>query len=190
MADDLAKAGIRVHVDDRENYNPGFKFNHWELRGVPIRLELGKKDFESKEVRMCKRHNFEKKQLSQEGIAPVISTLLEEIHQEMFDKALKYRQDNTSKIDNWKDFMDALAAKKICLAPWCNTVDCEVEVKDKSKEESLQALQEAQNEDEILLTGAAKTLNIPSEQEPLAEGTKCFACGKPATVTALWGRSY
>jgi len=57
----LTKVGIRAVIDNRENYNPGFKFNHWELRGVPIRLELGKRDLDSSEVKMCKRHNGEKK---------------------------------------------------------------------------------------------------------------------------------
>lgn len=59
----LKKAGVRVELDDRENYNPGFKYNHWELRGVPIRLELGKKDFEKSEVRCCKRHDGIKSQI-------------------------------------------------------------------------------------------------------------------------------
>jgi len=68
VCEQLKKAGVRATVDDRENYNPGFKFNHWELRGVPVRLELGKKDFEAKEMRMCKRHNGEKKQIKQENI--------------------------------------------------------------------------------------------------------------------------
>lgn len=61
--DKLKNAGVKVVLDDRDNYNPGFKFNHWELKGTPIRLELGKKDFEKKEVRCCKRHDGEKFQL-------------------------------------------------------------------------------------------------------------------------------
>ena len=56
----LKAAGVRVYLDDRENYNPGFKFNHWELRGVPIRLELGKKDFDKQEVKVVRRDNGEK----------------------------------------------------------------------------------------------------------------------------------
>jgi prolyl-tRNA synthetase len=56
----LKKAGVRVYLDDRENYNPGWKFNHWEIKGVPIRIELGKKDYESSEVRVVRRDNGEK----------------------------------------------------------------------------------------------------------------------------------
>ena len=92
-------------------------------------------------------------------------------------------------VDNWKDFMDAVAGRNICLAPWCNIQECEVEVKDRSKEESLAAMAE-KGEEEAQLTGSAKTLCIPQEQKPLKAGAKCFACGKDATVTALWGRSY
>jgi len=84
----LKDAGIRVELDDRDNYNPGFKYNHWELRGVPIRLELGKKDFDAQEVRCCKRHDGVKQQMKQESLVEEIPKLLEDIHHEMFDKAL------------------------------------------------------------------------------------------------------
>jgi len=66
---DLKKAGIRVEFDDRDNYTPGHKFNHHELRGVPIRIELGKMDFDKQEVRVCKRHDGAKAQYKQQGLA-------------------------------------------------------------------------------------------------------------------------
>jgi prolyl-tRNA synthetase len=185
----LKAAGVRVDLDDRDNYNPGFKYNHWELRGTPIRLELGKKDFDNQEVRCCKRHDGVKSQIKQDTLAEEIPKLLEVIHKEMYDKALKARLDHVKDVDNWKDFMDALGGRNLCMAPWCDVQACEVEVKDRSKEESL-ALMLEKNEEEAMLTGSAKTLCIPFEQKPLAEGTKCFACGKDAKVTALWGRSY
>lgn len=80
----------------------------------------------------------------------------------MFQKALQSRLDNTKNVDNWGDFMSALSGRNICLAPWCNEKACEEKVKDRSKEESLKAMAE-KNEDEALLTGAAKTLCIPFE---------------------------
>ena len=88
--------------------------------------------------------------------------------------------------------MTELNHKKICLGAWCDTVACEEHVKETSKEESLEAMQNA-NEGEVLLTGAAKTLCIPFElgkQDFSQEPEPCFVCGKPAKVTALWGRSY
>ena len=105
----------------------------------------------------------------------------------MYDKALLALNTHRKKVDNWKDFMEALAVRNVCLAPWCNKQSCEKAVKDRSKEESLKAME---NEEEAQLTGSAKTLCIPFEQEQLEEGAKCFACGEKAEVTALWGRSY
>lgn len=84
----LRKAKIRVELDDRDNYNPGFKYNHWELRGVPIRLELGKKDFEKQEVRMCKRNDGVKKQVKWESLLETLNTTFPQIHDEMYNKAL------------------------------------------------------------------------------------------------------
>jgi prolyl-tRNA synthetase len=84
--------------------------------------------------------------------------------------------------------MEALNLKNICLTPWCNEKSCEKEANEKSKQESLQISEQADGED--ILTGAAKTLCIPFEQTPLKENAKCFACGAPAKVKALWGRSY
>ena len=75
----LKEAGIRVELDARLNYNPGFKFNHWELRGVPIRLELGVKDMEKQEVRCCKRNDGAKMQIKQNTVISEVERILEEI---------------------------------------------------------------------------------------------------------------
>lgn len=185
----LKKAGVRVHVDDRENYNPGWKFNNWELKGVPIRLEIGQNEAASREVRCCKRNDGAKSQIKMADLTTAILETFEVVHKEMYQKALTAREEHVKEIDNWKDFMDALSQRHLCMAPWCNIQDCEVEVKERSKEESLKLMEE-KNAEEALLTGAAKTLCIPFEQSPLKEGSACFACGKPATTKALWGRSY
>ena len=111
----------------------------------------------------------------------------------MYKKALKSREDHTKHVTNWEQFMEALDHKFICLAPWCDTVKCEEAVKDRSKEESL-AKMAASNDEEVVLTGSAKTLCVPFElgQQVFGEHdeTKCFHCGQNARVTALWGRSY
>ena len=87
--------------------------------------------------------------------------------------------------------MEALNQKNIVLTPWCDVKKCEEKIKDQSKEDSMQKMLEA-NEDEAILTGSAKTLCIPYEigNQNLPEGTKCFYCGEKAKVTALWGRTY
>jgi prolyl-tRNA synthetase len=101
-------AGIRVKVDDSDNHNPGFKFNSWEVKGTPIRLELGNKDFEKNEVRCAIRHSSEKFQLAQEGIVQSILDTLEKIHGEMFAKALTARNEKLKDVNDWAGFMDAL----------------------------------------------------------------------------------
>ena len=95
-----------------------------------------------------------------DNLSEEMSDLLPKIHKEMYEKALKAREDNTETVDNWDDFMRALNQKKFVLADWCDMVCCEEHVKNKSKEES-KALMEAMNAEESALTGAAKTLCIP-----------------------------
>jgi prolyl-tRNA synthetase len=192
---DLAKLlkaeGLRVTVDDRDNHNPGFKFNSWEIKGTPVRLELGAKDFAANEVKCCIRHDGKKFQVKHENLAKEMVEMMDTIHNDMFAKAKAARDSHVKNIDNWGDFMEAMNQKNLCLAPWCDQVKCEKKIKDQSKEESLAKMIEA-NDDEVTLTGSAKTLCIPFElgNQNLAEGTKCFFCGEQAKVTALWGRSY
>jgi len=188
----MVAEGIRAVVDDRDNHNPGFKFNQWEVRGVPIRMELGAKDMEKKEVKCVFRFDGRKFQTSQDTLAQDALKMLENIHQEMFEKAKKARDDKMVYADNWTDFMKAINEKNIVLTPWCNTKESEEKIKDQSKEESMQKMLEA-NEDEAILTGAVKTLCIPYEdayKKELPEGAKCFFTGEPAKVIALWGRTY
>lgn len=199
-------------MDDTDNHNPGFKYATWELRGTPVRVEIGEKDIEANEVRVCVRHDGHKFQESQDTLAKTLTELMDTIHNAMYQKALDARDKNISRASNWEDFMNALNQKHICLTPWCNRVKCEENVKDRSKEESLAKMLEA-NEEEAALTGAAKTLCIPYElgnpklktvektdpdakndttlvDENLTPEDRCFCCGQQAKVVALWGRSY
>ena len=182
----LKTAGLRVKMDNRPNYKPGWKFNHWEVKGVPVRLEVGTKDIEKNEVRVVRRLDNNKYQLKLDGIADSLKQEMLDIQKSMYDKALKERDDRIKKCGDWETFMTELNQKNLCLTPWCDVQACEEKVKDKSKEES----KAAENEGEDLLTGSAKTLCKPLDQPEIPEGTKCFACGESATVTALWGRSY
>lgn len=188
----LKAAGIRVYLDDRENHNPGFKYNEWELKGVPIRIELGKKDLEKNEVRVVRRDNGNKQQQSVADLTESIPKLLEQIHEDLYEKARKTRDEHIIETDTWSEFMTALNSKNLCLAPWCDTVKCEEHVKDRSKQESIELSEKesAVSGGEEVLTGSAKTLCIPFEQTPLKEGAKCFNCGQDAKLKALWGRSY
>ena len=110
IADQLKKAGLRVAVDD-SNKKPGFKFNEWELKGTPVRIEFGSKDFEAEQVTVAIRHegvNGKKFAVKWDNLSEEMSALLPKIHKDMYEKALKAREDNTETVDNWDDFMRAL----------------------------------------------------------------------------------
>jgi prolyl-tRNA synthetase len=182
----LKSSGFRVKLDSRPNYKPGWKFNHWEVKGVPIRLEIGIKDVQKSEVRVVRRINGKKYQLKVDSLEETLSEEMENIQKEMYDKALKERNERIKPAKDWDSFMTELNHRNLVLTPWCDEQSCEENVKEKSKEES----KAAENEGEEQLTGSAKTLCKPLEQPQLEEGTRCFACERNAKATALWGRSY
>jgi prolyl-tRNA synthetase len=177
---------IRVKLDDRSNYNPGWKFNHWEVKGVPIRIEIGAKDIQKEEVRVVRRFDGLKYQQSTNTLVEKLHTELEDIQKTMYENALKTRDSRLKKADTWADFMTELNQRNIVETPWCDNQECECKIKDKSAEES----KAAESEGEELLTGSAKTLCKPLKQEPLGEDAKCFHCGEKAVIRAVWGRSY
>ena len=196
LAADLRANGLRVEVDDSDVHNPGYKFNHWEVKGTPVRVELGARDMQNCEVKIAIRHSGEKFQAPWEGLGAAMKDLVQTIHNQMYDKAFAARAEHLKTIASWDEFMAALNNRDICLADWCDEKECEERIKDVSKEESMKAMEEM-NESEALLTGSAKTLCIPYEMGKQAsgdanafEGVECFFCKKPAKVTALWGRSY
>jgi prolyl-tRNA synthetase len=132
LAKDLKAAGIRSKADLRDNYTPGFKYNHWELRGVPIRLEVGPKDIAKNETRAVIRHNGNVSQLSLKEIGITIKDLLETVQSDMFKKATAERDSNIVLLETWDHFVETLNKKKMILAPWCEEVACEEAVKERS----------------------------------------------------------
>lgn len=116
----MKSKGVRVYIDDRENYKPGWKFNHWEVKGIPLRLEIGKKDFENKEVKIVRRDNGDKMQMKWTDLSSEIPHLLEKIHVDMFERAKKIRDDHMKEADTWEEFMVQLNAKNLVFTPWCN----------------------------------------------------------------------
>eukprot|EP00252_Welwitschia_mirabilis_P009001 TRINITY_DN2126_c0_g1_i2.p1 TRINITY_DN2126_c0_g1~~TRINITY_DN2126_c0_g1_i2.p1 ORF type:complete len:556 (-),score=134.52 TRINITY_DN2126_c0_g1_i2:88-1755(-) len=170
----LKSSGFRVDEDTRENYSPGWKYSHWELKGVPLRIEIGPKDIKNNQVRVVRRDTFAKEDVPVETLIKRVGEILEEIQKNLFERAKTQRDSCIVKALNWDDFMSALNDKKMVLAPWCDEEDIEEEVKAKTKGEM----------------GAAKTLCMPFDQPEILEGMKCFASGKPAKLWALWGRSY
>lgn len=212
-AKELKKGGIRVWVDDRETYTPGWKYNHWELKGVPLRFDVGPTDFEKQTVTIVRRD----KENKEEGFKTVVpaadgeklvahtKNLIDEIHNAMFKKAQQVRNDRITKVLKWSEFTPALDKKNIVMAPWCSDSKCEDAIKDKSKQEGINSVEkhvsianpnadkgEVATEEEGVeaLTGAAKSLCIPFDQPALPENPVCFHCGKTANTWCLFGRSY
>ncbi|PVU90125.1 hypothetical protein BB560_006235 [Smittium megazygosporum] len=190
LLDSLLKAGIRADVDLRENYTPGFKYNHWEIRGVPLRLEVGPKDLLNSSVLSVRRDTFVKQSYPLENIDKTVQQLLETIQSDMFAKATRERDAGVVMVSNWNDFVPALDNKKLCLIPWCNTSECEDEVKDRSAK----SVADDVPQDEKAPSMGAKSLCIPYNQPtnpPIVPGqTKCIQCGNDAKVYGLFGRSY
>jgi len=190
VVDSLTQAGIRVHLDDRVNYNPGWKYNYWELKGVPLRLELGPKDIEKRQIRMVRRDTNEKEDVPLSILTQKVALLLVTMQHQLLEKARAQRDSNLTQVWTWEDFTPAIGEGKLVLTPFCNEIEFEELVKTKSKEEALKALGEETEDEKCAMPVAAKTLCIPFDQPELPEGTPCFISGKPATCWVLWGRSY
>lgn len=185
--DQLKKAGIRVELDDRELYSTGFKINYWEIRGTPIRLELGPKDLEKGEFKLARRCDGVKKQVGFDNIVQTLQSEFEDIHKTMYESACKKLEAAQVTANDFKSFMEHINKKKMVLTPWCDNKDCEKKVKD------LSGLLSKQDEGELDQSGSAKTLCKPLKQDAVPAGTKCFAhehCGNEAKVFCYWGRSY
>ncbi|MDE3178183.1 MAG: proline--tRNA ligase [Acidobacteriota bacterium] len=166
---ELAGAGIRVKLDEREGMSPGFKFNDWEMRGVPLRLELGPKDVAKGSVVLARRDRPGKEGKSfapQAGIAAAVTQMLAEIQQSLFDRALAFRQANTSEPASYEAFKEAVA-KGFALSWWCGDGACEEKIKEETK---------------------ATMRCIPIDQ-PGGSG-QCIYCAKPAKEKGVFARAY
>lgn len=120
---------VRTEFDDRDNYSPGWKFNHWELKGVPIRLELGPKDMAAGQVVAVSRHNGEKKVIKLADVEKEIPALLVQIHEAMFAKANNDLKTHLKVTKSWAEFVTMLEDKNIIMAPFCGGIPCEDQIK-------------------------------------------------------------
>lgn len=177
IVQELIQLGVKADIDERDNYHPGWKFNHWELMGVPLRLEFGPKDLQSGSFKLVCRYNKSVHTLNLSELSK-IPEILESIQNEMFTNAKSVLHSRVIKSETWDYFLTSLNAKNLVLTPWCEQNSCEETVKKRSAEES-------KHDDGEHYTGSAKTLCIPFEQEPLREDSKCFNCGTKATKWVL-----
>jgi len=135
----LKNAGYRGYFDDRANYNPGWKFNHWEVKGVPIRLAFGPEDLAKNTIEIVRRDTGSKQSISLSDLLSTFRKFVEEIQENLFQRAKKLRDSHLSKATNWQQFMAELDKRNIVLAPSCDQNECEGKVKERSKEDSEKA---------------------------------------------------
>lgn len=168
IAGGLMADGIRVRLDDRDVYTPGWKFSEWEMRGVPIRIEIGPRDLEGSQVIMVRRDTREKLVAPMEGLSENVSELLKTIQSELFKRARTFRDDHTTQASCREDF-NALFKERpgFVIAPWCGDEKCEASIKTATQ---------------------ATIRNIPLK--PLPPSGDCIECGLPAQTDVYFAKSY
>jgi len=166
IKDDLSKIDLRVHLDDREQLTPGFKFNDWEMKGIPIRIEIGPKDIAKKQVVLARRHNRTKTSVNMDSLTEEISSELKNIQKEMFDTAKKILDERIVRVSEYQQFKEQLDNGKMLDCSWCGNQTCE----DKIKEE----------------TGADIRV-IPSDN---TKAETCIYCKNSGTTNVLFARGY
>ncbi|MGC9470471.1 MAG: proline--tRNA ligase [Bacteroidales bacterium] len=168
IRDDLEKNGISVKFDDRDTQKPGWKFAEYEMKGVPVRLAIGPRDVENKTVEIARRDTRTKKTLPLEGVVDETRKLLDEIQQHIYQKALKYRDNNTFRVDSYEEFKERLdAGGGFMLAHWDGTAETEMKIKEETK----------------------ATIRVIPVNSPEEKGS-CIYSGKPSKRRVLFARAY
>lgn len=168
LYEQLKAQGLRVKLDDRDQFSTGYKFSDWEMKGVPIRIEIGPKDIENNKVVVARRDNGEKIDIQNENIIIEVKRILEESQQFLFNKALKHKESRTEKATTMEQFTEIIKNQKGYIkAMWCGETACEDKVKE---------------------TTEATARCIPFEQEKVSD--VCVCCGKPAKTLIYWAKAY
>ncbi len=168
IALDLTRQGIRIHLDDREEYSPGWKFNQWEMKGVPVRLELGPRDLEKQQVILVRRYDGSRETILLHELSLRIPVLMEEVQKALFDRAQAFRKQNTHHCTDYQQFIGMIEEKRgFFLSPWCGDSECELKIKNDTK---------------------ATIRCIPFSAFPVKG--KCLVCDRPAVHLVYFGRSY
>ena len=166
IANILELKNIRIHIDSREELTPGYKFNDWELKGVPLRIEIGPKDIENQNMVLAKRYNHEKMKIGLNEVEKIV-TILDEIQTEMLKKAKTEAAGNTIDIENYDEFKMKMEKGGFFNSPWCGKLDCEEKIKEE--------------------TGAEIRV-IPFNSENTSK--KCIYCKQQSTSVPIFARGY
>ncbi|RPD65748.1 prolyl-tRNA synthetase [Lentinus tigrinus ALCF2SS1-7] len=187
LASTLKKAGIRAQADLRDGYTPGYKFNDWEQKGVPLRLEIGPADLAKQQTLSARRDTGAKAPIPLADIATTVQGLLDTIQGDMFQRAKDVYFSRLREVHRWEDVVPTLDDKCVVVIPWCEEEACEDDIKERSAKAS-------EPTDERAPSAGAKSLCIPFDQSrwPKIEPgvTKCVGCGKDAKRWTMFGRSY
>ena len=169
IRDQLVARGIRVMLDDRDSQTPGWKYNEWEMRGVPLRMEIGPKDLEKSQVVLARRDTREKSFVAMDGLAEKVEEMLATIQKALYDRAVEFRTEHTTETDSYEEFKQIMDGRPgFVIAPWCGSAQCEADIKAETQ---------------------ATIRNLPFTVKPAA-GKKCLRCDAPATTHAWFAKSY
>jgi prolyl-tRNA synthetase len=170
VAGELRAAGVRVRVDDRPEYRPGFKFNEWELKGVPLRIEIGARDLAASAVTVARRDTGDKQQIPLARAAAAVHELLSDVQASLLQTAREEQERRTlrdpRRYDEMIEYLREPAG--FAAAPWCAGIACETRVKEDS---------------------SATIRCLPLGEQPTQAGA-CVCCGRSAMATAVWAQAY
>lgn len=167
LRDRLIKAGFRIKLDDSDK-TPGWKFAEQEIKGIPVRIEIGPKDIEAGQAVIVRRDTREKTTVSLEALETELARILENMQSDMLERARKHRDGHTFEAYNYEEFKDIIANKPgFVKAMWCGEQECELKIKEDT---------------------TATSRCMPFEQEKISDA--CVCCGKPAKKLVYWGKAY
>jgi len=166
----LRKSGLRVIVDDRDEYTSGWKFNEWEIKGVPLRINLGPRDIKNAELELVRRDTMLKWTTKESGVVDSVTSILDEIQTNLLNRAKEIQREYTSRTNSYDTFKSILDAKGgFIYTYWCGEQSCEIKIKEE--------------------TGADLRV-IPFECKEDQLTNFCIYCGEPSNKIAIFGRAY
>ena len=166
---ELEALGLTAKIDDRDNYRSGFKFAEWELKGVPVRLAIGPRDLENDTVEVARRDTMTKEVRHEEGLAEYLKDLMDVIQENIYNKALAFRDKNVYKVDTWDEFKEKIEQGGFLLCHWDGTTETEEKIKELTK---------------------ATIRCIPTDSFVVEEEGKCIFTGKPSHRRVIFARAY
>ena len=165
----MERAGLTVKIDDRDNLRSGFKYAEWELKGVPVRIAMGPRDLENRTAEVVRRDTLEKEFVSWDSLVEHVAALMEQIQQNIYKKALDFRNANTYKVDSWDEFKQKIEEGGFLLCHWDGTKEAEAKIQEETK---------------------ATIRCIPIDSFVCEEEGKCVYSGKPSKRRVIFAKSY